>query len=169
VVADNAPVGDGQGDDANGDRSGAGDSARVNEAVDTTFATEDLAQDRDGAPANLKPPTRLRCECGGLGLHLVVGIFVNLNNVFNLLRFHGDLVLRGIRMLLFWTPLVVTLVKFPQVHKNSHFFSKANSHHGKGAGEESSSASIGDLWSEINNLCEANREGTIITTMRSHL
>jgi hypothetical protein len=50
-------------------------------------------------PTNLKPTTRLRCECGGLGLYLVVGIFVNFNDVFNLRRFCVDLDLRGIWML----------------------------------------------------------------------
>jgi hypothetical protein len=38
--------------------------------------------------------------------------FENLNNVFNLRRFHMDLGLRRIWVLLFWTLLVMTLSKF---------------------------------------------------------
>jgi hypothetical protein len=52
----------------------------------------------------------------------VVRIFVTLNDVFNLCRFRVDLDLRGIQMLLFWTPLVVTLLKFHLVHMDSHIF-----------------------------------------------
>jgi hypothetical protein len=38
--------------------------------------------------------------------------FENMNNVFNLRRFQADLGLRGICVLLFWTPLVLKLLKF---------------------------------------------------------
>jgi hypothetical protein len=49
VVADNAPAGDEQDDAAEGECSSAGDSVRVNEAVDTMVTAEDVEQDRAGA------------------------------------------------------------------------------------------------------------------------
>jgi hypothetical protein len=48
-------------------------------------------------PANLKLPTNLWCECKELGLYLMAEVFVNVNSVFNLLRFCVDLDLRGFR------------------------------------------------------------------------
>jgi hypothetical protein len=75
VVTDDTAAGDGQGDAAGG---GAGDNARVDEAAGTAATVETVVPDRAGTPMNLRLPTNLGCECGGLGLYLVVGVFVNL-------------------------------------------------------------------------------------------
>jgi hypothetical protein len=50
VVNDDTLVGDGQGDAVGGGHSSAGDDVRVNEAVDTTAAMEDVMEDGAGAP-----------------------------------------------------------------------------------------------------------------------
>jgi hypothetical protein len=55
-------------------------------------------------------------------LYWVIGILVNLNGVFNLRRLRADLDLCRIRMLLFWTPLAMTLLKFHLVHMSCHIF-----------------------------------------------
>jgi hypothetical protein len=56
-------------------------------------------------------------------------------------------------------------------HELSMFSSKAGSHCDEGTGAmhgESSGVSIGDLWSKIDNLDEAGREGTSTTTTWSY-
>jgi hypothetical protein len=80
----------------------------------------------------------------------VVLVYVNLNNMFDLRRVCAALILCGLWVLSFWTPLVVILSKFHLVHIIYHFFSsKAGSSRIAGEGvalEKSSSKSIGDLW-----------------------
>jgi hypothetical protein len=66
--------------------------------------------------------------------------------VFNLHKLCAALMLHRLRMVPFWTPLVVILLRFHVFH--IIFSSKANSDHDGGAGvvpSESSSVSIGDL------------------------
>jgi hypothetical protein len=109
----------------------------------------------------------------GLGLCLVVGIFVNLNGVFNLCRFHVNLDLA-------WDSDVIILDTphgdLIEISSSSFglllFCLKAGSHGDEGAGttpRESSSVSLGDLCLEIDSLREADREDVSVTATCSGL
>jgi hypothetical protein len=72
----------------------------------------------------MKAKKMLRCEKRVGGVWNVLGsiIYVHFNNVFNLRRLQTILVLRGLRMLLFWTPRVVILSKYRLVHMICQYF-----------------------------------------------
>jgi hypothetical protein len=73
-------------------------------------------------PANLSLPTNLMCECRELGLYLVVRVFVNLNDVFDMHRFRVDLDLSGTDGIVLDTPRDDLIEISSSSHELSIFF-----------------------------------------------
>jgi hypothetical protein len=101
----------------------------------------------------------------------VVGIFVNLNGVFNLRRLHTGSGLQDSDVIISDAPRG----NFTEISSSSYELSlfswKAGSGRVAGVGtvpEGSSSWSIGDLWLEIDNAEDIGAEGASITRTHSH-